>query len=127
MVERGGTLNPQERQLAKRYAVFFRMPRLSGASPPDSNRRDRNSSIISDNVPYPGSGEVPQPPPQVQETYPGAANMTPGMDGANYEASMFDPQNFPQLPQEFYDGSNEMDLGFSDFFGGYRDLEYIPS
>jgi hypothetical protein len=129
MVERGGTLNAEERQLAKRYAVFFRMPRLSGNTPPDFNRRDRNSSTISDNVSYAGPTEVPQQQqPPIQEDYSRSVNVTGHSEVTEYDASMFDPQNFPQLQQEFYDGGNEIDFGFSDFFGGYRgDMDYMPT
>ncbi|ETI25133.1 hypothetical protein G647_04505 [Cladophialophora carrionii CBS 160.54] len=129
MVERGGTLNAEERQLAKRYAVFFRMPRLSGNTPPDLNKRDRNGSILSDRASYSGPPEVPQQqPPPLQEDYSASVNVSTHPDVTEYDASMFDPQNFPQLPQEFYDGSNEIGFGFSDFFGGYKgDLGYMPT
>ncbi len=119
MVERGGTLNAEERQLAKRYAVFFRMPRLSGNTPSDPNGRGRNGSVVSDAAAYSGVVEMPQQLPQAESDYPTAISMPAGVDVTHYDPSMFDPMNFPQLQQEFYDGSNDIDYGFSDFFGGY--------
>ncbi|KAJ9611191.1 hypothetical protein H2200_004374 [Cladophialophora chaetospira] len=120
MVERGGTLNAEERQLAKRYAVFFRMPRLSGNTPPDLNRRGRHGSTVSDNAPYSGPLEVPQHHDQFQaNSYSTTMNMAAEVDVPQYDPSMFDPQNFPQLPQEFYNTNQDIDFGFSDFFGGY--------
>ena len=119
MVERGGTLNAEERQLAKRYAVFFRMPRLSGNTPPDMNRRGRNGSTVSETATYPSTMEMAQHQPQVANDYSATMAMPAGIDMTHYDPSMFDPQNFPQLQQEFYDGSNDIDFGFSDFFGGY--------
>ncbi len=127
MVQRGGTLNAEERQLAKRYAVFFRMPRLSGNSPPDPNRRDRMDSIVSDNPIYSGPTAIPQQQDHTQGNYSTTIDLPAEVE---YEASMFDPQNFPQLQQEFYDGSHDIDLGFSDFFGGYAwppDMSLRPS
>lgn len=44
---------------------------------------------------------------------------------SNYPASMFDPQNFPPLQPTVYDGSNDLDFGFSDFFGNYRDFDLM--
>ena len=126
MVERGGTLNAEERQLAKRYAVFFRMPRLSGNTPPDLNRKDRNGSIISDSVSHTAPVEMPEQQAQPPNYYSSSLNMPIEANVTNYEPSMFDLQNFPQLQQEFYDGSSEIEFGFSDFFGGYKDLEYMP-
>ena len=118
IVERGGSLNPQEKQLAKRYAVFFRMPRLSGATPPDLNRSHRNGSTASESVSYPGTTDINQQLSQVQEQYPPSTNLSVPMGNTIYEPSMFDPRNFPQLQQEFYDENNGIDFGFSDFFGG---------
>ncbi|KIW75146.1 hypothetical protein Z517_11918 [Fonsecaea pedrosoi CBS 271.37] len=126
ILERGGVLNAEERQLAKRYAVFFRMPRLIGNSPPDLNRRERKTSIISDSVPYTGPTEVQQQQPAPQEEYPTSLDMPAQTNMANYQAPMFDPQTFPLLQPHFYDGSNEIDFGFSDFFGGYQDLDFMP-
>ena len=128
MVERGGTLGAEEKQLAKRYAVFFRMPRLSGNSPPDLNKRDRNGSSVSDNVSQSAPVDITRHQQPVQEDYTNTVSMsTQQMENVNYDPAMFDPQNFPQLPLEYYDTSNEIDFGFSDFFGGYRDLSYVPS
>ncbi|OQV00431.1 Fungal Zn2-Cys6 binuclear cluster domain-containing protein [Cladophialophora immunda] len=126
ILERGGALNAEERQLAKRYAVFFRMPRLSGNTPPDLNRRERNNSTISDNISYPGPVEVQQRQPLPQEEYPTSLELTDQTNIASYQAPMFDPQNFPVLQPQFYDGSNEIEFGFSDFFGGYQDLDFMP-
>ena len=123
-MERGGSLNAEEKQLAKRYAVFFRMPRLSGHSPPDLNRQARNGSTTSDRVSLPDVIEGPPKRPQPQEYYPVPSMPTP-LDPASYDASMFDPQNFPQLQEEFYNGNPDIDFGFSDFFGGYGDVDYM--
>ncbi|OAP58469.1 hypothetical protein AYL99_07559 [Fonsecaea erecta] len=137
ILERGGTLDAQEKQLAKRYAVFFRMPRLSGNSPPDLNRRERNNSMISDKIAYPGPAEVqqqqqqqqqqpqPQPQPPPPEEYPTSLDMSGHANIANYQAPMFDPQNFPSLQPPFFEGSGEIEFGFSDFFGGYQDLDFM--
>lgn len=128
MVERGGTLNDEEKQLAKRYAVFFRMPRLNGTTPPDLHKRDRKNSVsISDNVSYTGPSDTSHQQSQIRDDYLRSMQMPPHIEVANYEPAMFDPQNFPQLPQEFYEGNNELDFGFSDFFGRYRDLDYVPT
>ena len=120
MVERGGTLNAEERQLAKRYAVFFRMPRLSGNTPPDLNRRGRHGSTVSDNATYSGPLELPQHHDQFPgNSYSTTMNLPAEVDVPHYDPSMFDPQNFPQLQQEFYGAGHDTDFGFSDFFGGY--------
>ncbi|KIY03001.1 uncharacterized protein Z520_01467 [Fonsecaea multimorphosa CBS 102226] len=126
ILERGGTLNTQERQLAKRYAVFFRMPRLSGNTPSDSSRRERNNSIASDKVSYLGPAEVQQPQPPPKTDYPVSLDMSDQANIASYQAPMFDPQNFPPLQPSFYDGSTDIEYGFSDFFGGYQDLDFMP-
>ncbi|EXJ73509.1 uncharacterized protein A1O5_03270 [Cladophialophora psammophila CBS 110553] len=126
ILERGGTLKPEERQLAKRYAVFFRMPRLSGNTPPDLNRRDRKNSTISDNISYPGPVEVQQQQPLSQEEYSTSLPMTDQANIASYQAPMFDPISYPSLQHNFYEGGNEIEFGFSDFFGGYRDMDFMP-
>jgi hypothetical protein len=123
MVERGGPQNAEEKQLAKRYAVFFRMPRIKGHSPPDLNRRDRNSSTASDRASQPDINDVNLQKLPAQDFSKMMSFPTP-LDPASYDASMFDPQNFPQLQPEFFDANSEIDFGFSDFFGGYRDLDY---
>lgn len=49
--------------------------------------------------------------------------MTAQTNSPNYEASMFGPRNYPQLPASVYDANNEIDLGFSEFFGGYQEAD----
>ena len=126
MIERGGKLDPEEKQLAKRYAVFFRIPRLSSSSPgclpPEFQSQNRNASIASENPSFAGHMEMQPQPVQAQEEYPASLNM-PGQ--ANYQTPMFDPQSFPPLQPIIYDGSNDVEFGFSDFFGGYRDTDFM--
>ncbi|KAK5195324.1 hypothetical protein LTR99_010840 [Exophiala xenobiotica] len=127
MMEQGGPRNTEEKHLVKRYALFFRIPRLSGNSPaflqPDYGQPDRNGSTIGDETVYASQTESQQR--QVQ-TLPGFATAI-GLTGQtylpNYQAPMFDPQMFPPLQANAYDSSNEVDLGFSEFFGSYQDTD----
>ncbi|KIX01110.1 uncharacterized protein Z518_10176 [Rhinocladiella mackenziei CBS 650.93] len=139
ILERGGTVNAEEKQLARRYALFFRMPRLSTSSPnvlpPELNRRDRNSPMTTENTSRPSRLDMQQqqaPPPQIQnqtrqqEEYAASLSMPDPANVTSYQAPMFDPQNLPPLQQTIYDGSNEIEFGFSDFFGGsYRDTDFM--
>lgn len=127
MVERGGTLNAEEKRLAKRYATFFRIPRLSASSPPESYRQPRKGSTISDQTPYSSRLDMQQQHVQahVQEEYGTTVKLSAQAGIADYQASMFDPQNFPPLQPNVYDGSSDLDFGFSDFFGGYRDSDFM--
>ena len=126
MIERGGNLNPKEKQLAKRYAVFFRIPRLSSSSPgslpPEFQGQNRNASIASENTPFTGHMEMQPQPVQAPEEYSGQLDL---QGEANYQTPMLDPQSFPTLQPILYDGSNDVDFGFSDFFGGYRDQDFM--
>lgn len=141
MLERGGPLNTEEKQLVKRYAVFFRIPRISVTSPPffqsEYHRRDRKGSVISDSQSYTGRLEGQQQYQQhqqqqqiqhKQEYHPSldmsgqaiAANTT----HSNYEASVFDQSFPPQQPSSIFDGTGQLDFDFSDFFGGYKETDY---
>ena len=126
MVERGGTLTAEEKQLAKRYAVFFRIPRFGSNSPgflpPDFYQQKRNASIKSENPSFTGQMEMQHQQGQTQERYPAPLDLS---SQANYQTPIFDPQSFPPLQPMIYDGSNDLDFGFSDFFGGYRDTEFM--
>ena len=127
MIERGGKLDPEEKQLAKRYAVFFRIPRLSsnspGSLPPEFQHQNRNNSVASENPSFAGHLDMqPQPVLQTQEEYTASLNMP---SQANYQTSIFDPQSFPPLQPNIYDGTNDVDFGFSEFFGGYRDTDFM--
>ncbi len=126
-MEQGGPRNPEEKQLVKRYAVFFRIPRLSGNSPaflqPDYGQLDRNGSTTGEETLYAGQTEPQQR--QVQPL-PGFATSIglPGQTNlSNYQAPMFDSQTFPPLHANAYESSNEVDLGFSEFFGSYQDTD----
>jgi hypothetical protein len=56
--------------------------------------------------------------PSTHDGFPSLSPSSQGLTGQmNFEPSMFDPQNFPQLPQEFYD-TNGVDFSYLDFFGG---------
>ena len=126
MIERGGKLDPEEKQLAKRYAVFFRIPRLSSSSPgylpPEFQHQNRNTSDASENPSFTGHLVMQPQPVQAQEEYAASLNMP---DQTNCQTPMFDPQSFPPLQPIIYDGSNHVEFGFSEFFGGYQDTDLM--
>ena len=70
---------------------------------------------------------IPQQQPPTRDEYSNSVNMSTQADGTTYDPSTFGPQNFPQLQQGFYNRSADIDLGFSDFFGGYWDPNYTTS
>jgi len=126
MLEQGGPRNDEEKQFVKQYAVFFRIPRLRGNTPAflqsDRGQSDKPASTVGDEMVQGGNPEIQQQ--RLQALPPcSSIGMSNQPDTPQYEASMFDPQNFPQLPANAYDPINEVDLGFSDFFGGLQDTD----
>lgn len=129
MLERGGPLNAEEKQLVKKYAVFFRIPRLGGNSPaflqPDHSR---SGSAASDRPLHTGQLDLQQQQQQqiqVQQGYVPSVALSDQNNIPNFEPSMFDIQNFPPLPTDLYTAGNDLDLGFSEFFGGYQGMDFI--
>lgn len=129
MLEHGGPSNAEEKRFVKRYAIFFRIPRLAGNSPaflqPEHGQPDKPASTVSDETVYAGNIGTQQQRLEPRRRFSSSIDMTNQTDTPNYEASMFDPQNFPQLPANAYDASNEIDLGFSEFFGDYQDTDLV--
>ncbi|KIV81894.1 hypothetical protein PV11_04043 [Exophiala sideris] len=120
MLERGGPLNAEEKQLVKRYAVFFRIPRLGVQSPAFLQPEHSRSGSTPNDRPLPtGQVDIQQQQIQPQPGY-GSIGLSDPTSVTNFEPSMFDIQNFP-----LYDTGNDLDLGFSEFFGGYRGMDFI--
>ncbi|KAI1612439.1 fungal-specific transcription factor domain-containing protein [Exophiala viscosa] len=120
MLERGGPMTAEGKQLVKRYAVFFRIPRLGVQSPAFlQSEHGRTGSTTNDTPLQTGQADIQQQQHQLQPTYPstGLADQT---SITNFEPSMFDIQNFP-----LYETGNDLDLGFSEFFGGYKGMDFI--
>jgi hypothetical protein len=79
--------------------------------------------MISDNQSY-----VRQQQTQPPQDYSAPLDMSGQANAANtnnYQASMFDPQSFPPLQPNIYDGTSDLDFGFSDFFGGYSETDFM--
>lgn len=127
MLERPGFLNAEEKQLARRYAVFFRMPRLTINSPTGSvsqNYGQETSQIsTSDSSQYLGEMINHQQPSQTHDEYARSLSMSDQGGLANF--AVYGQQGFSNLQANMYDGQNDLDFGFSEFFGGYQDLDFM--
>ena len=127
MVERPGFLNAEEKQLAKRYAVFFRMPKLSINSPTGSASQSHGPEIneISTGEPSQYLGEMMnhQQPNQPQDEYAQSVSMSDQGGLTNF--GVYGQQQFSNPPPDMYNGHNDLDFGFSEFFGGYQDVDFM--
>lgn len=127
MVERPGLLNAEEKQLAKRYAVFFRMPRLSVNSPTGSQSQTHGSEVngmsTGDPAQYLGEMMNHQKPNQPQDDYAQSVSMSDQAGLTNF--AVYGQQEFSNMPPDMYEGQNDLDFGFSEFFGGYQDLDLM--
>jgi hypothetical protein len=126
MVERPGLLNAEEKQLAKRYAVFFRMPRLSVNSPTGSQGQTQTSEVggmsLGDPIQYLGEMMNHQQPNQPLDDYAQSVSMSDQGGLTNF--ALYGQQQFSNIPPDMYDGQNDLDFGFSEFFGGYQDQDF---
>jgi hypothetical protein len=127
MLERPGFLNAEEKQLARRYAVFFRMPRLTINSPAGSASQNYGQELNQMNTGDPSQylGEMinHQQPSQTNDEYARSVSMSDQGGLANF--AVYGQQSFPDLQTNMYDGQNDLDFGFSEFFGGYQDLDFM--
>ena|SRR5690349_5565779 len=127
MLERPGMLDAKEKQLARRYAVFFRIPRLA-ANSPSSIFGDVHTSEMRKTTTEECQTQTAKPEilksPQAEENYSKSAHQLGQADIVEYRAEMFDPKNFPALQPSMFDGSTEL-FDFSDFFGGYLENDFM--
>jgi len=127
MLERPGSLNAEEKQLARRYAVFFRMPRLTINSPVGSTSQNYgyevNQTSAGDPSQYLGEMASHQQPGQPTDEY--AQSVSVSDKDAIPSFAVYGQQTFPNLHANMYDEQNDLDFGFSEFFGGYQDLQFM--
>ena len=103
-----------------RYAVFFRIPRLGVQSPAFlQSEHGRTGSTTNDTPLQTDQVDLQPQQNQLQPGYP-STGLPDHTNITNFEPSMFDIQNFP-----LYEAGNELDLDFSEFFGGYRGMDFI--
>lgn len=120
MLERPNNLTDQEKQLAKRYKAFFQSPQFAANSPTNSlTRSDKDSrpAEASDSAPYQNAFAIMQQPVQVPAEFSNTMYSSDQVPLADY--ILLDQTGFPNMPFNAYDSQVDLDLGFSDFFGGY--------
>lgn len=112
-----GPFNAKEKQLVKRYAVFFWELRLGASGPAflqlDCNRQDRDGcSISSDDQSDPGCLEVQQQHVQPQQACATPLDLLGQADVVDYQALVSDRQSFPPLQEYIYDWSSDLASDF---------------
>lgn len=129
-IERSGPLTAEEKQLVKRYAIFFRIPRSNNSSSPTSNiigvnQRERSSPEMSEQLPYTVPLDI-QVPTVTQEGFASSLGVPASATGVNHQTAMFHTQELTNYHQpNAYDGVSNIDFGFADFFGGSTDSDFM--
>ncbi|KIV96559.1 hypothetical protein PV10_00408 [Exophiala mesophila] len=120
MVERPNNLTDQEKQLAKRYKLFFQGPQVVANSPANSlPRSDRDSRSVEGGDPSSSqhSMSIMHQPVHLPGEYATTMYSADQMPLADY--ILLDQTGFQNMPFNAYDSQVDLDMGFSDFFGGY--------
>lgn len=103
------------------------MPRLTINSPVGSTSQNYgyevNQTSAGDPSQYLGEMISHQQPGQPLDEYARSVSMSDKDGIPNF--AVYGQENFPNLHPNMYDEQNDLDFGFSEFFGGYQELDFM--